>query len=229
MQLVYLVRTGNDNKTLRYSLRSVAAFAPKAEVIIAGYKPSWVKNTEHIPVPQPVRHHRNQVKILKEVCKVGSIVDEGFVLMNDDFFLLRPMTESPALAHRGPIKDLVERGAWRRGFYGQSLTNTVDLLLELGVVEPLYAFDGMHTPFPVEKSYMRQCLRDAGDQDVQHRSLYGNLVMGEDAQQAEDAKIRIVPKHLPDAPWVSCSRRAWQGGVNKLMARKFPDKCSYEI
>jgi hypothetical protein len=51
--VVYVVRPGNRNEELRYSLRSIAAHLPHRRVWLAGFCPSWVRNISFIPALSP--------------------------------------------------------------------------------------------------------------------------------------------------------------------------------
>ncbi len=42
--VVYVVRPGDKNEELRYSIRSVIANLPHRKVWIAGYKPTWLSD-----------------------------------------------------------------------------------------------------------------------------------------------------------------------------------------
>lgn len=233
-QFVYLVRPGEANRQLKYSLRSLERNAADSEIIIAGYKPRWVKGVEHIPVPQPVQHHRNQVKILKEVVKAELPRGENFILMNDDFFALQPIKSEPELIYSGTLDDLAERPAWRSGFYGESLENTKNILYRKGIQSNL-AFDGVHRPMPLNQVVLGEVLKAAGDTDVQHRSLYGNVVHERGlapwtpATEGSDAKIRVPRKRLPDGDWISSSRLAWGSTVQRLIHALYPNKSRYEV
>ena len=90
--VVYVVRPGDDNEELRYSLRSVAQNAPHRNVWIAGTVPSWVRNVKRLPlVPQPEKF-ANQRQSLHAVAACPAISDP-FVLFNDDMFVMEPITE----------------------------------------------------------------------------------------------------------------------------------------
>lgn len=217
--LIYPVREGEAG-TLRYSLRSVAAYLPDARVILAGHRPPWVAGVGHIPVSQPDQDRGNVARILRAVCAHPSTPSE-FVLMNDDFYAMPPGPPIP-LVHRGPLVHLGR--VWWVGWYAQALSNTLAILQARGVPDPL-AYDRVHCPLPVTTALMGEALEGVGDGPVLHRSLYGNLVGG--GQPGVDAKAR-QDEPLPDMPWVSTAPSAWNQQAGRTIRKLFPDPCKYE-
>ena len=61
MDIVYVVRPGDENEALRYSLRSLANI-PHRTVWIAGYRPKWCYGIVYVPrdqADQPDPTHSN--------------------------------------------------------------------------------------------------------------------------------------------------------------------------
>lgn len=220
MILVYLCKPGDRNEQLRYSLRSVAAHLPDAEVVIAGYQPRWVTGVEYIPYPQRKCERENQVRILRALCANPAAPDE-WVLMNDDFFAMVPAPPTP-LVHRESLAELSV--TWRGAWYARALANTRDILRERGHEDPL-SYDRVHCPLPVVTAVMREALDGVGEGPVLHRSLYGNAVGG--GQPGVDAKAR-ASEPLPDLPWVSTAPSSWPRQAGRAVRKAFPDPCRYE-
>lgn len=94
MDLVYILGTGstwNDNE-IRYSLRSVQKnVLDLGNVFIVGEYPPFIQNAIHIPC-----HDNFKTKWLAGYTKFVSAcndprVSSDFLMMNDDFFFLRPV------------------------------------------------------------------------------------------------------------------------------------------
>src|SRR5690606_8768124 len=131
--LIYPVRPGDKNETLRCSLRSVAAHLPDATVVLAGHRPRWVTGVEHIPVSQRRPGRENVARILRAVCTHPDTPPE-WVLMNDDFFAMQPQPPVP-LVHRETLAELSV--TWRGAWYAKALANTRDILRARGHEDPL--------------------------------------------------------------------------------------------
>ena len=66
--IVYVVRPGERNEELRYSLRSLSNL-PHGRVWIAGYMPKWVTGVEHIPSPAKPGSHVHAKANLRAACQ----------------------------------------------------------------------------------------------------------------------------------------------------------------
>lgn len=223
--LLYLVRPGERNELLRYSLRSVAAHWPEARVVIAGHRPAWVSGVAEVPVRQQRVDRRNVIDLLRAGC-AHEAVPERFVLMNDDFLALAEVEEEPPLLHSGTCDALLTRRSWQVGHYGKALKNTMDLLASWNRNEP-WAYDRLHQPMPVMRDIMGEVLYRADTRTVLHRTLYGNMV-AETAVAGTDAKLRKPNGTLPKRTWVSMSPRAWATAPGKLVRGLFPEPSHFE-
>ncbi|MCX4775253.1 hypothetical protein OG493_37850 [Streptomyces sp. NBC_01285] len=167
------MREGPVNEQLRYALRTWAANLPHRTVWIVGYRPTWLRDVEHIPTIQTGTKYQNSTSAVRAACE-HSDVSERFLLMNDDFFVMRRQTIMPTL-HRGPVRE-VERyyAARASGQYLSGMRETRDLLVGLGYDDPM-SYE-LHVPLPVEKAGMAEAL-DAGRYlaVVHKRTLYATL------------------------------------------------------
>src|SRR5690606_31556781 len=171
--LVYVVRPGETNEELRYSLRSVAEHLPHRQVWLAGHCPRWARNVGHIPVEQAGTKYQNSTRNLRAAAEHPGVADV-FLLMNDDFFVMKPVPRMPVL-HRGPVDRVEAYYASRaRGLYLRGRRETRDLLASLGHHRPL-SYE-LHVPMPMRKSRVLEVLDIGRDLEVLHkRTLYGNL------------------------------------------------------
>jgi hypothetical protein len=215
LPLVYLFGpTGRErSEELRYSLRSVEANLPHDGVWIFGYAPTWVDRDQvqvvAVPTVGRVGASAATTANLRAACAHPDMPDH-FVLMNDDFFVTRPITGVPML-HRGPLADEIDRlgrrpdcleSAWYRLH-----CNTARLLAALGYDRPL-SYE-LHVPMIVNRRVMAAALDAAAGHAVCKRTVYGNLAdCG--GVLAEDVKVRQPQEPIPDGPFVS----TWEGSFD---------------
>lgn len=226
MDVVYVVGPQKRTDELRYSLRSLAAHVPHDRVWIVGHKPRWVRGVEHIPRGQFSTKWLNSTANLRAACEHPDVADE-FVYMNDDFFIMRPLEETPVL-HRGPVADVAARTPLSR--YRAGMMATARVLRSQGVEEPL-SYE-MHVPLVVDKAKMLNALNlpEARSIPVLHkRTLYGNLA-GIGGEQAPDVKVQSASQEPPEDPlFLSTNSGAFTDGpVGQLIREAFPDPCRYE-
>jgi hypothetical protein len=167
MNYVYICREGN-NEELRYSIRSVEANLPKGNVWVVGGKPKWYTGL-HIPVKSGLGKQRNAVQNLLMITESEEI-PENFVLMNDDFFVVKPVLKIKTY-HGGSLQDKINvRKALTPGSrYLSLLSRTQKALQKRGIEDPL-DYD-IHVPMPMTKSGLKTAL----DLGIQWRSAYGNI------------------------------------------------------
>lgn len=183
--VVYVVRQGEDNEELRWSLRSLANL-PHGQVCLAGYRPAWATGVLHLSTMQDGSKYANSTRNLLTACMDDRLSDD-VVLMNDDFFVMTQVPGDLPTMHRGPVP-LVAR-TYPHGRYRQGMTETAALLEELGVEEPV-SYE-LHVPMIVNRAAMVETLRvgvESGIDCLHKRTLYGNL-MQLGGRLAEDVKV----------------------------------------
>lgn len=204
---------------LRYSLRSLANL-PHDRVWIVGHQPRWVRQVERIPVPQPPRQKwANQEANLRAYCSQRDGTDE-FLLFNDDFFVMRPLTSVPVW-HRGPIGTILSAYENRRDEFVQRLRTTA---AHVGPDAPSY--DSIHTPMLFAKTRMLEVL-DTLPSKALFRTVYGNRhQVGGTAH--DDTKVKAnQPPH--DGPLLSTDDSAFARGPAGTMVRAtFTRRSPYE-
>lgn len=166
--VVYVVRPGEVNEELRYSIRSLSNL-PHGKVWIAGYCPRWLKDVGAIPVQTRPGGHQSAKANIRAACEHPEVSEE-FVYMNDDFFVMQPMDAIPAM-HLGPLSQAIANAGMSRG-YTRAMKDTLAVLLERGIDEPLM-YD-MHAPMLVTKSGMLEAL-DLCAPKMHERTVFGNL------------------------------------------------------
>jgi hypothetical protein len=230
VDLVYVVRPGEHNNELRYSLRSVAQHLPHDRVWIVGYAPTWLRSVETLHRIQDASKWENSTGNLLTACDHPGI-SEQFVYMNDDFYVMEPLDKVPTL-HRGPVTEVLASYTARyQSAYTEGMERTARLLDRWGYDEPL-SYE-LHAPLVVNKSTMLDVLhRAAAEREpitaLHKRTLYGNVALLE-GERTEDVKVSHGhPATLPSGPFLSSAPRTFRSSMKRLLARRFPTRSPYE-
>ena len=234
MDIVYLVKNCPTNEELTYSLRSLVNI-PHDRVFIVGGCPSNLNKTSliHIQTLQTNNKYNNTTNSLFEVCKDNRL-SEDFILMNDDFFILKPIKQPKAELNlcRGTIKDVYEKMKARyqeEGPYLTTMRQSDIYLRDIGVKTPL-SYE-LHIPMVLNKNKFLELfsLPYISNAVLAHkRSIYGNLYLS-GSEQTEDVKVYrdfFIP--LGSNKFLSTEDNSWprvKGYLNQL----FPQKSIYEI
>lgn len=179
MDLVWICRRG-PNEELRYSMRSAIQNIEHENVWVIGSKPDWY-NGPFIPVFQRNgQKYQNAKNNLTQLISTPEISND-FVLMNDDFFTLKPV--EVGYYYSGTLAERIERNARLspNANYLEKIKVTKAMLKKQGIDDPLdYS---LHIPMKMDKAGLSQALSYP-----LIRSGYGNLkqVGGE---QRRDVKI----------------------------------------
>lgn len=223
MDVVYPYKTSPFDFELRYSLRSLHEFMPHRRVIVAGDKPTFISRLVHfVPVPRnPDRYRSSTANIAAAVEQ--AVETEKFVVMNDDFFLLRPW--SFRHENRGTIEEHLASGL-PQGLYRLHVEWTRDILKAHGVSDPLWF--GLHTPTVYERGKLLELIREFRGQRYLLRTLYHNL-FPQPSERREDVKCKrwIGP---PSGDVVSISDEcALNPSFRKWVSERFPTPSRYEV
>jgi hypothetical protein len=208
--IVYVVRPGERNEQLRYSLRSLVN-VPHRRVWIAGHCPRWVRGVGRIPVPAQATKYAGSTANLRAAVNHPQVSEE-FAYFNDDFFAMTPVEALPVL-HRGPVERVEAYYASRgRGLYLQGLRDTKALLADLGHPAPL-SYE-LHVPMPMTKTRVREMLEVGGHLPVLHkRTLYG-VMHGVGGSKIPDPKILTRSPRFPhDSPFLSTMPDTFASGA----------------
>lgn len=171
MDILYILGKGSPRNDLEllFSLRSVKKYmGDLGRVFICGERPLWLKNVVHIPCTDPYdKHWQNAHNKIKKACE-NEALSEEFLLMNDDFFMLKPFTG----------KDYP--------YYGRKDRD--------GGCNGPYNFQ-THSPMRITKGLYKQMPLDITQKgEWSPRSLYGNYFVGAPVQ-VDDFNINVnAPK-----------------------------------
>jgi hypothetical protein len=168
MDVVYICRSG-PNEELRYSIRSVEKHLPHRNIVVIGQAPEWYKGP-FIEVANSNAKYSNARANLDVLVRSKHITDD-FILMNDDFFIMRPI-EKVSYFYEGTLLERAERNELltTTGAYTQLLYNTHDKLVSMGIKDPLNY--EMHIPMIMNKQKLKDVLKH---KTCLWRSLYGNM------------------------------------------------------
>lgn len=225
MDLVYMLKMGNYNPDLKYSLRSVQKYVRGYDRIwIVGFKPIWIQNVEYLKVQQNSSKYRNSLNNIIHMCLCNDISD-NFVLMNDDFIAHEDVNIQTDLnLCLSSLDKKIEKfktyphSSWRDGF-----KDVKELLVKLGS-EYFMDFE-VHAPMVFNKNKFLSLINKdeivdfVKHHDVLHyRTLYGNMYY-KNPKSIRDVKISkdddLTDEYLKRNKWIS----VYDGMVEN---RKYP-------
>lgn len=225
MDVLYVVRPGERNEELRYSLRSISAHLPHERVWIVGHKPAWVTNVEHIPTTQDPNIRSGVTKRRNAWANMLAAVRSGpreFVYMDDDHFVLAPIPNGLPAMHGRPLADLaVHYERWHTGaVYTRYVTNTARLLGDGAL-----SYD-LHVPMVIDRDRLAQVAHMVDGAEVLWRSVYGNL---DDHRgiYIRDVKVIRANNKIKPGRFFSTSDTTWPTHGAKVRAA-LPRPCRYE-
>jgi hypothetical protein len=226
MDIVYVCRPG-DNEELRYSIRSVVKNMPHDNIWLIGNKPKWYEGN-FLSVPDTSNKYENIRNAIKSV-SINSDISDDFVLMNDDFFVMNPLSEIPVF-HGGLLIDKINDYITLVGMtrYVKLLMNTHRFLTNYGIKNPL-DYD-IHTPIQMNKANLTKIIHK------KHfpRSMYGNI-FNIGGTEIKDVKIYPNTSNLysksysidTSIPYLSTLDSSFKG-VFALLYGMFSNKTEYE-
>jgi hypothetical protein len=227
MDIVYVLKESvMDNIELRYSLRSLKN-VPHRNVYIFWYKPSWVQNVIHIPIADDLpSKFQNVRRKFRMICDDKNI-SENFVLMHDDFYIIKPIRKIEYHSRWLLIDYLRElkRKIWSTRFY--------KALRWAYLKFPRWDCFSIHCPIIFNKKKLKHIMELYWDDLASKRSLYCNYY-----------KIKWVPLKWwikdckifgnnpinihPDQEYLSSNDDIRPNILSRLEER-FPKKSLYEI
>jgi hypothetical protein len=224
MDVVYVVREGEDNESLRYSLRSVAENLPHNRVVIAGYVPRWLRHFNYVLRNQQDKpDQENSNANLLAALQLPWLSDD-FIFMNDDFFITEPMTSIPTL-HQGSLDARIaayETG--NRMHQAYSLITTRRALVATGLARDKLLSYELHMPMVMNRK-KALAMFEYWDQplfSLRPRTMYGNLfAIG--GKETKDAKGVTQPIE----GFISTSS-GFDGPAATGIKLKFATRCRYE-
>lgn len=247
MDLVYVLGTGSkwEDNEIRYSLRSADRNLPHRNVIVVGERPEWLQNIIHIAIPDGFANvkggkYRNVIRKIIGACN-DDRVSKDFVLMNDDFFTLKPINHIEPYTV-GSLQSVIDHFRERYGIktggnnqYINALTRTLRFLQKQGIADPKSY--NVHVPIVYNKANFID-MTDRVDwlaQGYSWRSLYGNLydigsVERTDPKISSKVDLLHFLKRTDYGDFLSISDNVAQDrNFQFWIEMQFPHKSKYEI
>ena len=222
---VYICRSG-ENEELRYSIRSVITNASQPNIFLFGQAPNWYRGNVELIKERGSKYTRARNN-LTAITK-SEAVSEKFVLMNDDFFIMKKIS-TPEIWHGGYLIDKIEERKAKDpdAPYVSQLMETYKSLKRLGIKDPIdYE---LHTPLVMTKTGLAEALRHAG----LWRSLYGNL-NNIGGKLHKDVKVYPKDFRFDSYNWkkkslyLSTMEEAFNDDVGAMIRSKFVTPTVYE-
>jgi len=198
--IIYVVRDGERNDALAYSLRSLA-HVPHNRVFISGFCPSWVRNV--VIVNQ--RRVRGKFETIEENYRAALFhqeISENAVYFNDDFYVMKSVESIPVM--HGGLPAINAYAQEIRLRYAQTIK-----LLPNNITHPI-TYE-LHVPLPINTEQARRAASVA-PRGTLLRTWYGNYC-GVGGELTMDVKSRfgdvIDGEYLSSSPRVLKSLRSY--------------------
>ena len=159
--VLYVVRQGEENEELYYSLRSLVNL-PHNRVFIVGYCPSWVENVTVVPVPSGPNKFDNIERNLRAGLAHPEI-GHRITYWNDDMYVMQRVDAVPPM-HRGPVDP--------RNFRQELRTRIITTVSALSTVPHPLDYE-LHVPLPLETEQAHSVMSLAPKR-ILWRTYFGN-------------------------------------------------------
>ena len=229
--VVYFLKEDKVNEELRYSLRSIEKNFQYRNVVFYGGCPEGLKPDKHFKRTQTEPSKWERVRASIRACCLNPEISDKFWLFNDDFFIMKPMSEEMPAQYNGDIRRHIEKVKARHG--GQDMDWTIRLrhlcetLERAGKGTKNYA---VHKPILIDKAKALEVLDKFPDEPM-FRALYGNYW---DIGGVSNHDMKVLLKDYPvdkfkDWEFLSTQDDSFRDGtVGKYIRRMFNEKSRYE-
>ena len=228
MDVVYFVKESGINEELRYSLRSVDKNLPHRKLWIYGGCPQGIMPDEHVHTKQIGANKWDKVQAMIREVAMNEEITENFVLMNDDFFVLKPQTEIPVY-YRSSLYEHIVKIELKHGNvpnpYTNELRKACKELVRRGMTARSYE---LHIPIVLNRHKLLETL---GAFPGFHctRTFYGNFQkLG--GERYDDVKVYEAGQAFnKDGDFLSTEDESFASGeVGKFLREKFKEKSRFE-
>ena len=228
--LVYILGTGSTwgNNEIRYSLRSVEKNLNINKVFVVGEKCKWFSDKIiHIPADDPYEiKTRNAFHKLLIACN-DKRISKDFILMNDDFFILKKLDRIEYL-YKGKLIDSLKKHPTKSGYYFDALKDTISYLKNQEALD--YS---LHYPFVYNKAKLKKLITEIEKKEliILLRAAYGNLnkVGGTYRHDIKATNNRQLKEIFKSSDVMSTTDRIVMFGLfRKYMKKTFQSKSIYE-
>jgi len=229
MDIVYICRPG-ENEELRYSIRSAVQNLPHDNLWVVGQKPIWYTgNFIDVPIIDKNSKYKNARLNLEKIC-VDKRISDDFILMNDDFYIMKPIKSVDYFYNDTLLKKAEDHESnIPKSSYTKLIYNTYDRLKLMGIEEPLNY--ELHIPMVMNRQSLKLLLKY---KTSLWRSLYGN-VYNVGGSEMEDVKV-YAPNGIrkdfdykqKDIMFLSSIDNYFEPIKKELLHKKFPKPSIYE-
>ncbi|MBO7733082.1 MAG: hypothetical protein J6S67_11030 [Methanobrevibacter sp.] len=226
MDILYILGYGSTmyDWEIRLSLRTLDKYATNVDrVFIVGKLPAFVKDVIHIPCGDPYQPSNNH--FLKVFAAIDGNISENFLLMNDDFYMMRPFdVEKYPYYVRGKM-ELIENPSR----YQKMLNRTLTYLQDKGH-KTVWHY-GCHCPIIYNKTNFLQ-LKPIFEKvkydliGLSPRILYGNMFVKRHRTINDPKMHEDVLMEVNDAGCLSSSPKC-QHVLNSI-CKMFPKRSRWE-
>lgn len=229
--IVYFVKDSAKNEELKYSLRSVEQNLKYRNVVFYGGCPEDLRPDRHYARNQTEPSKWERVRGSLRAACLNDELTEDFWLFNDDFFILKPMSEDMPPQYNGELHRHIEKVKARHGGRDMDWTRRLQHLCETleaaGKGTLNYA---VHKPILINRKKALEVLDKFPDEPM-FRALYGNY-WGIGGESKHDMKVLVMDydvDKIKDWEFVSTQDDSFERGtVGKYIKDKFDKKSRFE-
>ena len=231
--IVYFVKDEPENEELVYSLRSVEKNWPYRSVWFCGGCPTNLRPDQQMKIKQEGTSKWNKVRNMIEKVCLNDDITEDFWLFNDDFFIMKPMSEDMPPQYNGDLISDALQMEKRQGHeddFTRRLKCANSALLAAGKTNLNYE---VHKPMLINRKKALEVLKEF-PRTPAFRSIYGNC-MNVGGESKHDMKIKMVKfKNIfaIENKWefLSTSDESFaEGDMGEIIRRRFTEKSRFEI
>lgn len=238
MDIVYVLGRQESYEEFRYSLRSLENIDHDT-VHIVGSKPTWAKNISHIKCNTKHRGGLSYFLDAEEkwiaACNSPD-VSEDFILMNDDFFIMKPV-EKLYNYHAGRLTDwVVKNEKISSSVYINAMNNTREILRHCQGATTYKESKSFSVHVPMVQNKEKRLAASLialeyakSGKPILTRTLYGNQ-FGLKGRFLVDPKVRKVDGEFRrGSNFLSTNDASFKfGEVGKMIRGKFNTPSQYE-
>lgn len=231
--VVYVIKDSSMNPELFYSLRALEENWQYKSVWFCGGCPEGLKPDCQMKVAQTGLNKWDRVRnMLIKICKNNNIT-EDFWLFNDDFYVLKKISEEMPPQYNGELMGYIERTERKQNGkdgFTKRLRQLHQKLIEAGLTTLNYE---VHKPMLFNRKKLLEVLQKFPDTPG-YRSLYGNYwkIGGENRHDMKIKVLKFTPIDKVSNFWefVSTSDESFDhGNVGELIKSRFTERSRFEI
>ena len=230
IDVVYILKNGikGNEDELIHSIRSVVENWTFRRLWFVGGEPGGLIPDGAIYHEQTGATRYERVRSSMERVNECDDISDDYFLFNDDFFIMRKITEWNPL-YKGTIEEHADKLLQRYvggSKYEKQIRFSGELLKQRGYSTKNYS---LHVPFMVNKEKSEQVFREFPS-SAMFKNLYGNVHNIGGIEVDRDTKIHYLHEHArKDQAVVSTNDSTFRHGyIGRDLRERFPEVCRYE-